>query len=100
MVEFIFILSMALKCYPLQPGGLLALEGILLGLTSAQSVYRETEHNFPVILLLIFVVASIWFLRDMLLYVFGRILLRVRSQRLLALIFCAAGAFCRLFLMP
>lgn len=98
VVEFIFILSMALKCYPLQPGGLLALEGILLGLTSAQSVYRETEHNFPVILLLIFVVASIWFLRDMLLYVFGRILLRVRSQRLLALIFCAAGAFLSAFL--
>ncbi len=26
VVEFIFTLAMALKCYPLQPGGLLAIE--------------------------------------------------------------------------
>lgn len=96
--EFIFVLAMALKCYPLQPGGLLAVEAVVLGLTSADAVYRETEHNFPVILLLIFVVAAIWFLRDMLLFVFGRILLGVRSKRLLALLFCAAGAFLSAFL--
>ena len=30
--EFIFTLAMALKCYPLQPGGLLAIEAIALGL--------------------------------------------------------------------
>lgn len=73
VVEFIFTLAMALKGYLLQPGGLLAIEAVVIGLTSADGVYRETEHNFPVILLLIFVVAGIWFLRDMLLYVFGRI---------------------------
>jgi len=27
--EFIFCLAMALKCYPLQPGGLLAIEAVL-----------------------------------------------------------------------
>ena len=96
--EFIFALAMALKCYPLQPGGLLAIEAVVMGLTSADAVYRETEHNFPVILLLIFVVAGIWFLRDMLLFVFGRILLRVRSKRLLALLFCGAAAFLSAFL--
>ncbi len=98
VIEFIFTLAMALKCYPLQPGGLLAVEAVVIGLTSADAVYRETEHNFPVILLLIFVVAGIWFLRDMLLYVFGRILLGVRSKRLLALLFCGAAAFLSAFL--
>ena len=98
VAEFIFTLAMALKCYPLQPGGLLAIEAVIIGLTSAESVYRETEHNFPVILLLIFVVAGIWFLRDMLLFVFGRILLGVRSKRLLAVLFCATAAFLSAFL--
>ena len=32
IAEFIFTLAMALKCYPLQPGGLLAIEAILLSL--------------------------------------------------------------------
>ena len=48
--EFIFTLAMALKCYPLQPGGLLALEAVLLGLTSPHGVYQETLNNFEVIL--------------------------------------------------
>lgn len=98
VAEFIFALAMALKCYPLQPGGLLAIEAVVIGLTSSAAVYRETEHNFPVILLLIFVVAGIWFLRDMLLYVFGRILLGVRSKRLLSLLFCGVAAFLSAFL--
>ena len=29
--EFIFTLALALRCYPLQPGGLLALEAVVLG---------------------------------------------------------------------
>ncbi|MBE1189445.1 hypothetical protein IH740_32815, partial [Escherichia coli] len=33
--EFIFTLAMALKCYPLQPGGLLVLEALLLGLATS-----------------------------------------------------------------
>ncbi|MEO8444927.1 MAG: sodium/proton antiporter NhaB [Gammaproteobacteria bacterium] len=98
VAEFIFVLAMALKCYPLQPGGLLAIEAVVIGLTSADAVYRETEHNFPVILLLIFVVAGISFLREMLMYVFGRILLGFRSKRLLAVTFTAAGAVLSAFL--
>ncbi|SQC44554.1 sodium/proton antiporter [Klebsiella pneumoniae] len=34
VVEFIFTLAMALKCYPLLPGGLLAIEALLIGMTS------------------------------------------------------------------
>jgi NhaB family Na+:H+ antiporter len=36
--EFIFTLAMALRCYPLQPGGLLAIQSVLIGLTTAESV--------------------------------------------------------------
>ena len=63
--EFIFCLAMALKCYPLQPGGLLAIEAVILGLTSSDTVFHEAEANFEVILLLIFMVAGIFFLKDL-----------------------------------
>jgi Na+:H+ antiporter, NhaB family len=58
VLEFIFTLAMALKCYPLQPGGLLAVEAIAMGMASPETVYHETYTNFPVILLLIFMVAG------------------------------------------
>ena len=58
VAESIFCLAMALKCYPLQPGGLLALEAVIIGLTSSGTVYHEAEANFEVILLLIFMVAG------------------------------------------
>ncbi|HLS98085.1 MAG: sodium/proton antiporter, partial [Porticoccaceae bacterium] len=67
IIEFIFTLAMALKCYPLQPGGLLALEAVVLNLTSPDTVYSETVANFEVILLLMFMVAGIYFMRDLLL---------------------------------
>ena len=38
VIEFIFTLAMALKCYPLQPGGLLAIEALLIGMTSTAQV--------------------------------------------------------------
>ena len=54
VLEFIFCLAMALKCYPLQPGGLLAIEAIAIGMAPAEAVYNEALNNFEVILLLIF----------------------------------------------
>jgi NhaB family Na+:H+ antiporter len=98
VLQFIFILAMALSCYPLQPGGLLAFEAVALGLATAEGVYRETEHNFPVILLLMFVVAGIYFLRDLLLLVFGRLLVRVHSKLLVAFMFCFMAAVLSAFL--
>ena len=98
VAQFIFTLAMALKCYPLQPGGLLAIEAVVLGLTSPEAVYYEAEHNFPVIMLLMFMVAGIFFLKDMLLYVFTKILLGIRSKKLLALLFCAVAALLSAFL--
>ena len=58
VLEFIFTLAMALKCYPLQPGGLLAIEGVVMGMTSPDTVYHEVLAAFPVILLLVFMVAA------------------------------------------
>ena len=89
---------MALKCYPLQPGGLLATEAVILGMTSPHTVYHEAEANFEVILLLIFMVAGIFFLKDMLLYVFAKILLKVRSKTLLSLLFAFTAAVLSAFL--
>ncbi|TDI60837.1 MAG: sodium/proton antiporter NhaB [Alphaproteobacteria bacterium] len=96
--EFIFCLAMALKCYPLQPGGLLAIEAIFLGLTSTETVFHELEAGFEVILLLIFMVAGIYFIKDLLLYIFTKILVKVRSKLKLALMFSFSGAFMSAFL--
>ena len=79
LAQFIVTLAMALRCYPLQPGGLLAIEAVVIGLTTPESVYEEIVQAFPVILLLIFMVAGIYFLRDLLLYVFTRLILKIRS---------------------
>ncbi len=92
VLEFIFTLAMALRCYPLQPGGLLAIQAVLIGMTSPATLYTKTLDNFPVILLMIFMVAGIFFLKEMLLYVFTRILLGVRSRLLLSVLFCATAA--------
>ena len=96
--EFIFCLAMALKCYPLQPGGLLAIEAVILGLTNSETVYHEAEANFEVILLLIFMVAGIFFLKDLLLYIFTKIMIRVKSKILLSLLFSFTAAVLSAFL--
>ncbi len=96
--EFIFTLAMALKCYPLQPGGLLALQAILLGMSSPHSVFEEVINNIEVIFLLMFMVAGIYFMKDLLLYVFTKILIRVRSKLGISLLFSFVAAFLSAFL--
>ena len=98
IIEFIFTLAMALKCYPLQPGGLLALEAVVIGMTSPTAVYQETIANFEVILLLMFMVAGIYFMRELLLFTFTRILLTVKSKLILSFLFCFTAAFLSAFL--
>jgi NhaB family Na+:H+ antiporter len=98
ILQFIFTLAMALKCYPLQPGGLLALEAIALGMATPAGVYHEVESALEVILLLVFMVAGIYFMKDMLLYVFTKILVKVRSKILLSLLFSFVAAFLSAFL--
>ena len=96
--EFIFTLALALRCYPLQPGGLLALQAVALGMTHPQTVFHEAQANFEVILLLMFMVAGIYFMKELLLFVFTRILLRIRSKLLLSLLFSFVAAFLSAFL--
>lgn len=98
ILEFIFTLALALKCYPLQPGGLLALEAIALGMASPAAVYTEVAANLEVILLLVFMVAGIYFMQKLLLYVFTKILLGVKSKILLSLLFSFAAAVLSAFL--
>ncbi|MEM0952641.1 MAG: sodium/proton antiporter NhaB [Pseudomonadota bacterium] len=98
ILEFIFTLALALRCYPLQPGGLLAIEAVIIGMASPETVFHETEANFEVILLLMFMVAGIYFMKELLLFVFTKILLRVRSKKILSLLFCFVAAFLSAFL--
>lgn len=98
IAEFIFTLALALRCYPLQPGGLLAIEAVIIGMTSPAAVFHETEANFEVILLLMFMVAGIYFMKELLLFVFTRILLNIRSKLMLSLLFSFVAAFLSAFL--
>ena len=49
IAEFIFTLAMALKCYPLQSGGLLAIEILALNLTTPKKAYHEVDQNLEVV---------------------------------------------------
>jgi NhaB family Na+:H+ antiporter len=97
VLEFIFTLAMALRCYPLQPGGLLAIEAVVIGMTSPASVYEEAANAFEV-LLLIFMVAGIFFLKDLLLFTFTKLVINVRHKLLLSLMFSAVAAVLSAFL--
>ena len=96
--EFILTLAMALKCYPLQAGGLIALEVVFLGLTSPHTVYHEIEANLEVILLLVFMVAGIYFMKPLLMFIFGRLFIKVKSKLVLSLLFSFIAAFLSAFL--
>lgn len=98
LLEFIGALALALKCYPLQPAGLLAMEAVVLGLAGPDAVAHEVEANFAVILLLMFMVAGIYFLRELLMFLFTGLLVRIRSKAWLALVFCGASALLSAFL--
>ncbi|GAB6180100.1 sodium/proton antiporter NhaB [Desulfotomaculum defluvii] len=98
IAEFIFTLAMALKCYPLPAGGLLAIEAVVFGLTNPYSIYHEVQMNLPVILLLMFMVAGIFFMKEGLVYLFSKILTKVRSKVALAFLFSIMGAVLSAFL--
>ena len=98
LLQFIFTLAMALKCYPLQPGGLLAIEALILGLTSTDTVYYEIQQNLKVILLLVFMIAGIYFMKNLMLTIFTKLLLGIRSKTLLSFLFCISAAVLSAFL--
>ncbi len=95
---FIFTLAMALKCYPLQSGGLLAIAILALGLASPESAWHEIVTNLPVIMLLVFMVSFIYFMQPLLIFIFGKILVKVKNKIVLSLMFSIAAAFLSAFL--
>lgn len=92
ILEFIFCLAMALQCYPLQSGGLLAVQIIFLGLTTAKNSFLEVSSNLEVLLLLLFMIAGIYFMKPLLMYIFSRVFVKVKSKILLSfsVVFIAA----------
>ncbi len=98
IAEFIFTLAMALKCYPLQSGGLLAIQILFLGLTSPKHAYEEVSANLEVILLLVFMVAGIYFMKPLLMYIFSKVFTKIKSKVLLSLLFVFLAAILSAFL--
>jgi NhaB family Na+:H+ antiporter len=98
IAEFIFTLAMALKCYPLQPGGLLLIQSLFVGLTTPEHMMHEITVNIEVILLLVFMVAGIYFMKDLLMFLFTKLVIKVKNKTLLSLSFIAACAVLSAFL--
>jgi len=98
LIEFIFTLACALKCYPLQPGGLLAIESIVIGLTDVKIIFEEVESNIETLLLLIFMVSAIYFIKDVLFIVITKLFLVFRKKHVLSLVFCFICASLSAFL--
>ncbi|MFT5878307.1 MAG: NhaB family Na+:H+ antiporter [Salibacteraceae bacterium] len=98
IAEFIFTLAMALQCYPLQSGGLLAIQALLLGLTSPATAYFEVKQNLEVILLLVFMVAGIYFMKPLLMFIFSKVFTKIKSKLLLSVLFVSLSAILSAFL--
>lgn len=96
--EFIFTLAMALKCYPLQSGGLLAIEILALNLTTPHNAYHEVDQNLEVVLLLVFMVAGIYFMKPLLMYIFSKVFTKIKSKMILSLLFVFLAAILSAFL--
>ena len=98
LAMFILTLAMALKCYPLQSGGLVALAILALGLTSPETVWHEIQANLGVLALLIFMVSFIYFMKPLLSFLFARLIVSVNSKWVLSLMFSVMAAFLSAFL--
>jgi NhaB family Na+:H+ antiporter len=98
VIQFIFTLAMALKCYPLQPGGLLLIEAMFIGMTTPGHMMHEIEVNLEVLLLLVFMVAGIYFMKDLLMFLFTKLVIGVKNKMVLSLSFIFASAFLSAFL--
>jgi len=98
VAQFIFTLAMSLACHPLPSAGLLALEAVALGLTSPQGVFDEVQTNLSTLLLLVFMVAGVYFLRESLLIAFTRLFLAIRHKLALSLAVVVTVALLSAFL--
>ena len=85
--EFLATLALSLQAYPLQAGGLLLIEANIMGVTNPQTLLHEVEINLNVLLMLIFMVAAIHFLKNMLLWIFTNLLIKIENKIALSLTF-------------
>ena len=76
----------------------MAIQALILGLTTPYTLLHEVENNLEVILLLVFMVAGIYFMKNLMLSIFTKLLLRVHSKTKLSLLFCFVAAFLSAFL--
>lgn len=98
LLEFIFTLALALQAYPVAAGGLLALQAAVIGLSKPETIYAEILANLPTLLLLIFMVAGIYYLKDVLSLIFTWLFLRFRKKWQVSLVFCSVTACLSSFL--
>ncbi len=95
---FILTLAMALKCYPLQSGGLLGLAILALGLTTPETLWHEIQSNLDVIFLLVFMVSFIYFMKPLLIFIFAKLIMSIKQKWILSLMFSFMAAFLSAFL--
>ena len=93
LLEFLLVLGLSLQCYPLFPGGLLALEALVLNMVSVTGVMKEVHGNIDVIMLLMFMVPGIYFMKPFLTWIFMRLFAMTKNKLILSLVFLLAGAF-------
>jgi Na+/H+ antiporter NhaB len=98
LLEFLVTLAMALEAYPLQAGGLLVIEANLIGLTNPHTLLHEVTNNLNVILMIIFMVASIHFLKSLLLWIFTKILLQISNKIVLSVVMLLVATVMSAFL--
>lgn len=84
---------MALKCYPMQPGGQLLMQAMFIGMTTPENMKNEMMVNIEVILLLVFMVTGIYFMKGLLLYLFTKLLIKLKNKIGLSIAIAAACAF-------
>ena len=98
LVEFLFTLALALKCYPIPSGGLLALEAVAIGFTSPESIYNEVAANLPTLLLLVFMVSGVYYLKDFLFLIFTKAFVSIRRKSVLSFTICLISLMISAFL--
>lgn len=98
LLEFIFTLALALRAYPIPAGGFLALQAAIIGLAKPETIYAEIVANLPTLLLLIFMVAGIYYLKDVLSLIFTSLFLKFRKKWQVSLLFCMVTASLSSFL--
>jgi NhaB family Na+:H+ antiporter len=76
----------------------LLIQALFIGMTSPEQMKHEIVVNIEVVLLLIFMVAGIYFMKGLLLYCFTKLVLNLRSKTALSLAFVASAAFLSAFL--